>query len=277
MKRKIFFVVICFFSVTVFSQCTPNNLVTGIGIPGVYPIGNTTIPGIPPSIPIGINNGQVLNTYSEDLTLVVLQDTTLDIAFLLPSAVVSAMNTAGLSTTMTVDVNYVTYSVIDLPNNLMYSCNISNCEYLSGNDGCINISGVPMQAGIFPFIVHMIVNIQIPPIIDPVFGQTLFSGMGVDLPEFPAQSYDLMINEVSSTINLTEKIFAFPNPTSEKSIISLKYPANIIVYNVLGESVFQRNNAVGDIIFEKNKIGEGLFYVTVNSSSSLEIIKLIIK
>ena len=59
----------------------PNSIFLASPIPGVYP------PNIPlPNIPLtGINDGYQGVQYNETLTLIVLEDTTLDIGFLLPT------------------------------------------------------------------------------------------------------------------------------------------------------------------------------------------------
>ena len=53
------------------------------------------------------------------------------------------MNLAGISTVMNVGVNHITFDIQGLPNGLSYQCNNSNCEYSSGSDGCIKLSGNP--------------------------------------------------------------------------------------------------------------------------------------
>ena len=162
MKRIL---LLSFFSVltvfTSFSQCTPDFVYTSLGLPGVYPPA-IQIPNIP--IPTGIADGSLGSNYNQTLTLVVLEDTTLDVGFLLPAAAVAAMNVAGISTVMTVDVNHVTFDVQGLPSGINSQCDISNCQYPSGIDGCVKLSGTPTVAGTFPVDVNMTINIQIPAI-----------------------------------------------------------------------------------------------------------------
>ena len=132
--KKILLSLSIFLSLTLVVQsqpCSPNSFITGFGFPGIYPIGSIPISGIPSTlpIPIGINDGQVNVPYDETLTLVVLEDTTMDIGFLLDMidpAITSLMNSAGISTTMSVDVNHVTFDIQGLPNNLTYTCDINN-------------------------------------------------------------------------------------------------------------------------------------------------------
>ena len=182
------------------AQCVPNFIFTSLGVPGVYP------PELPvPNIPmVGLMDGQINTVYSETLTLVVLEDTSLDVGFLLPAAVVTAMNAAGISTVMTVDVNHVIFDVQGLPNGLNFICDQNMCQYSSGIDGCIAINGTPTQAGTFSVPVSMSINIQIPAITVPVIGTVLYSGGSQDIPTFDAVTYDLFIQGLSS-IEIKEK------------------------------------------------------------------------
>ena len=123
---------------TSFSQCTPDFVYTSLGLPGVYPP-SIQIPNSP--IPTGIAEGSLGSNYNQTLTLIVLEDTTLDIGFLLPAAAVTAMNVAGISTVMTVDINHVTFDIQGLPSGINSQCDISNCQYPSGIDGCVKLSG----------------------------------------------------------------------------------------------------------------------------------------
>ena len=128
MKRIL---LLSFFSVltvfTSFSQCTPDLVYTSLGLPGVNPPA-IQIPNLP--IPTGIADGSLGSNYNQTLTLVVLEDTTMDVGFLLPASAVTAMNVAGISTVMTVDVNHVTFDVQGLPSGINSHCDISNCQYI---------------------------------------------------------------------------------------------------------------------------------------------------
>ena len=256
------------------TQCTPNPIFTMSPIPGVYPP-NIPIPGIPL---VGISDGQVNVPYSQTLTLVVLEDTTMDIASFLPATVVSAMSLAGISTVMSLDVNHVIYDISGLPNNLIYTCDINSCQYPSGVNGCIAVSGTPIQSGTFPIDVNMTINVQIPAITDPIFGTTIFAGSGQDIPSFSAVAYDLLITgatAINEVGNYRSKIF--PNPTSNQAILSLIFFSDVVVYNILGKEVLIANNVKGDLLLSKNDIGKGVFYISVQSKSKTETIKLIVK
>ncbi len=255
------------YTMNVNAQCSPNFIFTTLGLPGIYPP-NLPIPNIPMT---GIADGQLNMPYSETLTLVVLEDTTLDIGFLLPTSVVSAMNLAGISTVMTVGANHVTYDITGLPSNLTFSCDIYNCQYTSGIDGCIEINGTPTQSGTFPIDVNMVINIQIPAI------GAIFAGMAVDFPAFSGQQYDLFIDGSAGidTKGLNQ-IVMYPNPTTDKTTLQFEGVKNIKVYDNIGRIAFARTNIENNLELSKNSLGRGCFIVEFTDKNSIQRKNLII-
>lgn len=281
MRCKIFVLFFFIYSLSLhsFSQCNPDVIFTSIGLPGVYPP-SVQIPAVP--LPLGISDGQLGSNYNQTLTMVILEDTTLDIAPILQlagfGAAVTAMNTFNISTVMTVDVNYAAFDVQGLPNGLSYQCDISNCEYPSSVDGCMNISGVPTESGTFTVPVNMIINIQIPSIANPLPGQPpIFSGMGVDLPSIEANQYDLYISDGPTYINdeINEIYNLFPNPTNSRFTLQVDSPKFLEIYNANGECLFhQKVNTSIDI--NKSEIGEGIFIMYIYDKNSRVKKKLIV-
>jgi len=275
MKRVLLlFAILLSFSHLVKAQCTSNSLFSSLGLPGVYPP-EVPISGVPM---VGVSEGIVGSPYSQTLTLVVLEDTIMDVASFLPATVVSTMSLAGISTVMSLEVNHVTFDVAGLPNGLSYTCDQSGCQYVSGVDGCILINGNPTQSGNFSVPVSMIINAQIPAITDPFLGTTIFAGMAIDLPSFSAVEYDLLvtgstpINEVG---NYSSKIF--PNPTENEAMLCLYSVSDVVVYNVLGKEVFTSVSIEGNLVLSKADLGKGIFYIMITSEKKTETIKLIIK
>ena len=255
------------------AQCSSNSLFTSLGFPGVFPP-SIAIPGLPI---IGISDGSTGNYYSETLTLVILEDTILDVASFLPSNVVNAMSLAGISTVMTLDVNHAVFNISGLPNGLSYNCDQSNCEYILGIDGCILIDGIPMQTGIFDISVEMIVNAHIPAIPNPIpGGNPIFSGMDIDLPLVTAQEYDLLINGTISVDNKALMPYFFPNPTSSTTMISLQELSEVTIYDAFGKEMINVKDVNGNFILNKNNIGSGLFFIGISSNNYKRILKLII-
>ena len=275
-KLILLFISIIFSFNNVNAQCSPDFFFTSLGIPGVYPPA-VQIPNLP--LPLGIADGSVGNSYAQTLTLVVLEDTTMDIASLLDPTIVTAINAAGISTVMSLDVNHVIYDVGGLPNGLSYTCNQSSCQYSSGVDGCILIDGTPTQGGNFQVPVSMTINVQIPAIPNPIpVLPPIFAGMAMDLPAFPAVEYDLLISGSTAVNDFKSSDFTlFPNPTTNTTTLNLKTTADVKIYNVLGEVVINYASVKNALNIKKSDLGVGMFYVSINTKNKREIIKLIIK
>ena len=271
--RKILFCVILFllsFSKG-YSQCSPDFLYTSLGLPGVFPPA-IQIPNLP--VPLGISDGMVGVNYSQTLTMIVPEDTTLDIGFLLPSAAVSAMNLAGISTTMTVDINHVFFDIQGLPNGISYQCDISSCQYPSSSDGCIQISGIPTVAGTFSVPVNMTVNIQLPSINIPLYGT--IGGTGQDIPAFAAQTYDLVIAQSTFLEDAYNVTRIYPNPTNSVCNIEFTSSKKIRVFNSLGELIYYSDDFLDKFILSESYFGKGVFILESFNRDSYEQHKLII-
>jgi len=271
MKKRLLlfsFVLISFFG---YSQCTPDWMYTSLGLPGVYPPA-IQIPNLP--LPLGIADGSLGSNYNQTLTLVVLEDTTMDIAPLLQAAgfgsAVTAMNLAGISTVMTLDVNHATFDVQGLPSGISYQCDISNCQYPSATDGCIQLSGTPTVAGDFDIPVNMTLNVQIPSIAG------IIPSMALDIPSFPINEYDLHIADGSTSISgVKNNISIFPNPANSFVTISAISPKIVRIYNSLGQEVYS-DKIISSLAINKSKIGIGIFIVEISDKNKVEKQKLII-
>ena len=272
-KTILLFTILLSFPHLFYAQCSPNSLFSALGLPGVYPP-EIPIPGLPI---VGINDGALVSAYSQTLTLVVLEDTTMDVASFLPATVVSTMGLAGISTVMSLDVNHVTFDLVGLPNGLFYTCDQSGCQYVSGVDGCILINGNPTQSGNFAVPISMTINAQIPAITDPFLGTTIFAGMAIDLPSFNIVEYDLFIDGSTVVSEITQHSFLYPNPTANEAMLCLNSVSNVVVYNILGKEVFTSVSIEGNLVLSKADLGKGMFYIMIKSGNKTETIKLIIK
>ena len=274
--KNILWILLFIFSFSFYSkaQCNADPVFTSLGLPGVYPPA-IQIPNLP--LPLGIIDGILGTNYNQTVTLVVLEDTTMDIGSLLPSTAVSAMNLAGISTTMTLDVNHVTFDVQGLPNGINYQCDIATCEYPSAIDGCIQLNGIPTVSGTFSVAVDMLINIQVPAITDPILGTVIFPATAFDIPQFTAQTYDMLITAATSVYDDSYDMMIFPNPTLDIATLFFKEPSDVIVYNIFGEQVINFKDVHGKIVFKKEKIGSGLFFVSISSKTYNTLTKLIIK
>jgi hypothetical protein len=221
---------------------------------------------------IGVSDGYLNNQYSETLTLVTIEDTMLDISSFLPANILPLVMAAGIPTVMTVDVNHVLFDVQGLPNGLNADCDIANCLYNAGDNGCILINGVPSQVGDFNVDVNIVINIEIPPL-----GGGIFGGMSTDLPSINAQQYSLNIDGSSYVNGVSKPYFLYPNPTYSNAKLELDEKDIVEVFNILGLKVKSFQKKSGTISLCKKELGVGVFYIVISSEKSIETQKLIIK
>ena len=275
--RLFFSILVCIalLNVSSKSQCNPEFIYTSLSIPGVFPT-PISIPASP--VPFGISNGQQNVLYNQTLTLVVLEDTTLDITPLLSPTLASAINLAGINPVMSLDVNHVQFEVNGLPNGITYICSQNTCQYNSGVDGCILLSGSPIQSGSFSVSVDITINLQIPAINDPIFGNVIVPSMAIDLPSFSAVTYNLVIDGPAVTINnIKFENVLFPNPSSNYSILSLSKKSDVKIYDLLGKKLREYSDVINKVNLTKHELGIGLFYVEIISENKKERLKLIIQ
>ncbi len=276
MKKRYFITILVFFlfSLKIYAQCSSSPIFTNLGIPGVYP------PELPiPNIPfVGISDGTIGVNYSETLTVINLSDTSLDIASFLPTPVLTAVNLAGISTVMSLNVNSVSYNVSGLPSGMIYNCDQLNCVYVSGiNDGCIKLEGIPTQSGNFSLPVKMTVNIQIPAITDPILGTILFAGMSQDLPEISAVEYDLQISNNTNVIdNNINEDYIYYNENG-LPVLNFKSVTGIKVFSLDGKVIYEKFSVNASLEIDNKVFRRGIYFIKIFNNSQIQTKKLIIK
>ena len=259
------------------SQCIPDWSFTSFNIPGVYPPA-INIPAIP--FPTGIAQGYVNSQYNQTLTLVVLEDTVMDISPLLQSigmgSVVTALNQAGIPTVMSLYVNHVNFNVVGLPNGINANCDNTNCTYPNSDNGCIQLSGSPMIPGNFQVNVDATINVQIPAILNPLPGfPPLFSGADVDIPTFSMNQYDLIINENTNINNQINEYISFEE-IDNIFHVKTQYPMSIKMFNSLGKTIYF-NEKQSQYTISSNKIPRGMYFINIYDNNLSYHRRIIIK
>lgn len=181
--------------------CTP----IPIPLPGVYPN-----PLVTPDLP----DGDVGVNYSTTITLVVVEDTMIDLSVFYP----------GLPT-IPVSVDYQKINNISgLPNALTYACDIPTCEVPGNGSGCALISGIPDSAGTYAVELESVIGFTVPASI-PIIGGTVqeipVPGVGwnmevqnnVGIEELETDRFSVVQNGPNPFRGSTEIHFNSPKPT----------------------------------------------------------------
>lgn len=253
MKKIIYFTFLfAFIGVgSAWSQCTPNPIYTTLGVPGVWP---NAVQGIP--------DGDINVAYGQTLTVIVLEDTTINLSTL--------TGIPGLpSITASIDVQEIT-NVTGLPNGLSYACDTASCAWPGGDNGCIRISGTPTQSGTFTVNVETEATFTVPQTV-PIIG-----GTQQTLP-IPGTTYDLFIDGPMGIATLKPANFTVdqnsPNPVRGLTNIAytLRTQANVEfkVYDFTGKVLHQetvvskagRNN----LTFDASDLVPGIYLYSLRN------------
>ena len=117
-----------------------------------------TLPGIYPDSATGLADAYTGSPYYETITVIVPIDT---------------LVTDPTFGTVTVDISEIILdSVNGLPNNFVYNCNPSNCEFPGGSTGCVGLYSTSdpttSDIGVYPLKIYTTTNVTVPPFGIPV-------------------------------------------------------------------------------------------------------------
>lgn len=205
---------------TTYAQCTPSPIFVNIGIPGFWP--NPALGALP--------DGEINVPYNQTVTVIVVQDTTLDLSAIIGFPVPPVQ----------VSVNYQSVTNVNgLPTGMSYVCDTSSCAWLGGDAGCFKLTGTPTQSGNFTVGIETSLNVDVPASV-PVIG-----GTAIDVP-IPAISYDLFIDNPNFVDGIEENTFSVgqnsPNPFSGITEIMYNAPTpmdiSLDIVNMNGAKVF---------------------------------------
>lgn len=251
--RKIYTILILGFFVTIninsFAQCTPDPTCTDVLNPGEI------CPEILPDGTVGVPYNQVVTVIPP------------------PTASIAPYGSVTIK-------KIVLTGVDNLPPGLSYQCNPANCYFTvtspTNTKYCINISGTPTTAGVYPLSIHIVPYIM----------------LGIEIPT-PEQVDDtslaITINPQTTgysviSMNKFSILESTPNPFSYSSKIGCISPATgelkLTVFDVIGNLIYQETMAAsrGENYFKFDgiKLNKGMYFYTVTNgkeSATKQLIK----
>ena len=212
------------------AQCTPDPTITS---PGIYPDSATGfLPGIEGT------------PYSQIVQVRVPVDTML-----------GSLNVNITGTSLD--------SATGIPPGLTYTCNVPNCFFPGGGNGCVLISGVPTVPGTY----------------NPTFYLTTYGTVfGVPVPpqNDVVDYYFIDVNQATGIAGQTPKVFEvyqnIPNPFKNKCQIKYYSPGigsvELTVFNLIGKvvhrDVMNAKPGFNSFLFEAENLQAGIYMYTVS-------------
>ncbi|MFM6945843.1 MAG: T9SS type A sorting domain-containing protein [Flavobacteriales bacterium] len=185
-----------------------------------------------------------------------------DLNFKVPDSVTPAIDPSGAFVGSVIQ-QFTVSDVIGLPPGYNYACNVSNCTYLGGSNGCANIYGTTDTVGVFPITIEVTATVLI----------SLFPG----LPPTPVtqavtfDGYHIMVGTNGQIVICYGfgPINVAPNPASELLTISGYVPSNETIVSIqdLSGKTFESTNANQlELNFDLSRLKSGSYIVVVNDA-----------
>lgn len=244
--KKIILSIFSFALATIsYGQCTPDTIYQD-SIWGIWP--NTTDNFAPGDI--GVSYEQVINfkvpTDAGDLD----------------------SNYAGITLT-----NVALISVNGIPDGLSFACDITNCTWPGGAQGCASITGTPTTNGTYPLELE---------IVGCVFGgaicdTTVFNDYVIQIGPVGIETYSIQTN----TFKLNQN---YPNPSNELTNIDFitgeSTKIDFMITNLIGDVVsiksINSNRGVNSIVIDTKKYSDGVYLYSITDGVSKQTKRLIV-
>jgi hypothetical protein len=253
MKKLFSVLLILFISIETYSyaQCNPDFIYSLLGIPGIWPDPN-----------IGIEDAIVNDEYEQTLTVIVPQDTTIDLMDF------------GFPFSLLVPVNINSFVIDDisgLPTGFTFECGSPNCMYSNGETGCLEITG-KADASMGNQSYYLIINLTIEIDLNDY-------GLGIQSFPYDLTAYELYVRPETSAIDENKLIFTelFSNSKS----IGLFSPDNcnytFEITDMLGKKAyyqnFPANKGINYIHLPANIHLKGVYFLSVYNENKKAVIK----
>lgn len=165
---------------------------------------------------------------------------------------------------------FVVDNVGGLPAGMNYACNISNCTYAGGANGCANLYGTATTVGVYPLTIDITATV----LVDiPLIGQ-----QPIDVPT-SFSGYKIVVGTAGIVEAIINPITVHPNPANDKITLTglnpqLKITAAQIT-NMAGQVVKTIDVTAPTMDVNLNGMDNGVYFVVVNHAAGTETLKFI--
>ncbi len=241
------------FTFSGYSQCTPDPQFTQGGI---YPDSAT---GLPPAF-VGV-------AYNEVITVVVPQDTVVDL---------------GLGPTTVPFVDITLDNVTGLPANFTYSCNPANCVFLGNSTGCVNlystVNPTSSDIGVYPLSIDVTATVNVP-ILGPQSQQSTIGYYYIEIIDSASMSIGTYNDESFELKTI------YPNPVVDNSRIQFisgkSQQVTFTVMNVLGKTMINKsisaNQGVNELTISSEDFSNGIYLYSITANGKTSTKRMIIR
>ena len=213
--------------------------------------------GVWPSPSVGFPIATVNVAYSTDINFKVPDQIDDELVAVVPDA--ALLNGSNI-------ISFELLSVTGLPAGITYACNLPDCEYPGGANGCAILQGTPQAVGSYPFVIEVSVLVE-----------TLFGPFPLTIP---FDGYTIEVGLAGTIEQIISPITVSPNPANDEikiEGITTSMKANqISILNIEGKVVAERQ--IKDVLnttFDLSALKAGIYFVNVSHASGNKTVKFI--
>ena len=159
--------------------------------------------------------------------------------------------------------SFTVSSVSGLPPGISYACNVANCTYAGGNNGCANVYGTPTQTGVFNITISIDAQVNI--------------GFGVVLPySQDFDGYKIIVGQAGLVTGIIDPLTVAPNPSVDFVTVSGLYGSTLTVSNVHGQTLMEKPiSGQSSTELDLSGLNSGVYFLNVYGSNGVETARLI--
>jgi hypothetical protein len=183
-----------------------------------------------------------------------------DINFKVPSTVTAEIDPSGQFVGSVIQ-QFTVDALQGLPPGFDYACNVSNCTYLGGANGCANIYGTTDSVAVFPVTVDVTATVLV----------VLFPG----LPPTPVtqtvsfDGYKIVVGSGGTIEQIINPISLQPNPAQSSIEVSgLVGGSNsqLILRDLSGKNIQTIQTTGSTATFDLQKLSEGTYIIELSDA-----------
>ena len=224
---------------------------------------DTTSYGVIPDTVVNFPGGSVNQPYSTDLNFKVPSTVTAELAGSDPTA--QAVIGSPIQ-------GFVVDSVVGLPTGFDFACNMPNCSYSGGANGCANIFGTTTTSGTYDVDIYITATVLVtvfpgfPPA--PVPQSTSFSG------------YKIVIGTAGTIEQIIAPLKVIPNPAKNSitldGITSSMKASSISISNIEGKEILSKKvDSTSSNSIDLTDVKSGIYFVHVYHAFGVEKVKFV--
>jgi Secretion system C-terminal sorting domain len=171
-----------------------------------------------------------------------------DLNFKVPATVTAELDASGQFVGSPIQ-SFTVTGVQGLPTGYNYACNIANCTYAGGANGCANVYGTTATTGTYP---------------TPVTQSVSFGG------------YKIIVGNAGLITSVIEPLNVFPNPANGQIVVKGILANTLTISNLNGQIIVSKSaQGLTQMTLDINSLQAGVYFINAIGEQGIETIRLI--